>query len=60
LTGGGILVPVGDAEAMAQAIVRLAGDRALYQELSAKALAAYQERFTLQCMAEGYMQRYRT
>jgi glycosyltransferase involved in cell wall biosynthesis len=60
LTGGGILVPVGDAEAMAQAIVRLAGDRALYQEISAKALAGYETQFTLQCMADGYMQRYRT
>jgi glycosyltransferase involved in cell wall biosynthesis len=58
LTGGGLLVPVKDVEAMAEAIERLAGDAELYAELSAKALQAYQERFTLEVMAEGYARLY--
>ena len=58
LTGGGLLVPVGDPEAMAEAIVRLATDRKLYEELSRKALAAYQKDFTLEQMAHGYMALY--
>ena len=60
LTGGGLLVPVGDAAAFAAALRRLAGDRALHEELSAKALGAYRTEFTLETMAAGYMKLYRT
>jgi glycosyltransferase involved in cell wall biosynthesis len=49
---------VKDVEAMAEAIERLAGDAELYAKLSAKALQAYQERFTLEVMAEGYARLY--
>jgi glycosyltransferase involved in cell wall biosynthesis len=59
LTGGGLLVPVGDAAAMAEAIVKLATDDALRTELSRKALEAYQTRFTLEKMNDGYMDLYR-
>ena len=59
VTGGGLLVPVGNVDAMAGAIVRMAGDRELYRELSEKALAAYQADFTLERMADGYMALYR-
>ncbi len=60
LTGGGLLTPVGDPAAFAEAIVRLATDDDLRATLSQKALEAYQTRFTLERMADGYMQLYRT
>jgi glycosyltransferase involved in cell wall biosynthesis len=59
LTGGGLLVPVGDPAAFADAIVRLATDDALRAELSRKALEAYETRFTVERMAAGYMELYR-
>ena len=59
LTQSGLLVPVGDAAAFAEAIVRLAGDDALRAELSRRALEAYRTRFTIEKMAEGYMELYR-
>ena len=59
LTGGGLLVPVGDSAAFADAIVRLASDDALRDELSRKALEAYETRFTVETMAAGYMELYR-
>ena len=58
LTGGGLLVPVGDVPAMADAMVRLAADRQLYVDVAAKALAAYRSHFTLEIMAKGYMELY--
>ena len=58
LVGSGLLVPVGDSEAMADAIVRLAADEELRAEFSEKALAAYTERFTLERMNAGYMELY--
>jgi glycosyltransferase involved in cell wall biosynthesis len=59
LTQSGLLVPVGDAAAFAEAIVRLAGDDALRAELSRRALEAYRARFTVEKMAQGYMELYR-
>jgi len=60
LTGGGLLTPVGDPDAMAGAIVRLAEDSALREELGRKALEAYRTRFTLETMSDGYMRLYRS
>jgi len=57
LTQSGLLVPVGDAAAFAEAIVRLAGDDAL--RVSRRALEAYRTRFTVEKMAAGYMELYR-
>ncbi len=59
LSGGGLLAPVGDAAGMAREIVRLAGDAALWEELSRRARAAYEAEFTLERMDEGYMELYR-
>jgi glycosyltransferase involved in cell wall biosynthesis len=59
LTGSGLLVPVGDHAAMADALVRMAQDDTLRVELSRLALEAYQHRFTLETMAAGYMTLYR-
>ena len=56
--GSGLLVPVGDWAGMADALVRMAGDDALREEFSRRALSAYQERFTLEQMDEGYMKLY--
>lgn len=58
LTSAGLLVPVGDAVAMASAFVRLAEDPALRTLLSQRALNAYREHFTLERMANNYMERY--
>ncbi len=58
MAGSGLLVPLRDPAAMADAIVRLAGDRALQEELSRNALAAYEREFTLEKMAAGYMSLY--
>jgi L-malate glycosyltransferase len=59
LTQSGLLVPVGDAAAFAEAIVKLAGDEGLRAELSRRALEAYETRFTIETMAAGYMELYR-
>jgi glycosyltransferase involved in cell wall biosynthesis len=58
LTGGGLLVPPNDPEALAAAILRLAQDPQLRAELAQRALAAYQTHFTLERMAEAYMTLY--
>jgi glycosyltransferase involved in cell wall biosynthesis len=59
LTGSGLLVPVGDEAAMADAMVRMAGDAALREELSKLALEAYAREFTLEHMNAQYMELYR-
>ncbi len=58
LTSAGLLVPVGDPVAMASALVRVAKDEELRASLSERALAAYNQHFTLEKMAAGYMERY--
>ena len=58
LSGSGLLAPVGDAEAMAAAIVRLAGDPALREQFAQRARAAYAEHFTLEQMEAAYARLY--
>jgi glycosyltransferase involved in cell wall biosynthesis len=60
LTGGGLLTPVGDPAAFAAAIVRMASEPGLREQLSRCALEAYRNRFTLEEMNEGYMRLYRS
>jgi glycosyltransferase involved in cell wall biosynthesis len=60
LTQSGLLVPAGDPAAFAEAILRLATNPALQKELSQCAAEAYQTRFTLEKMSEGYMALYRS
>jgi glycosyltransferase involved in cell wall biosynthesis len=59
LSGGGVLTPVGDASSMADALVNMANDAALRGELGAKAKAAYEREFTLECMEAAYAELYR-
>lgn len=56
--GSGLASPVGDKDAMAASIVKLATDEALRKELSAKAQEAYLRRFTLDHMYEHYLELY--
>ena len=58
LTGGGLLAPVGDPAAFAEAIVRLATEPGLRERLSERALEAYHRRFTLETMNDDYMRLY--
>jgi glycosyltransferase involved in cell wall biosynthesis len=59
LTQSGLLAPVGDGHAYGEAIVRMATEDALRQELSARARAEYGARFTLERMGEHYLELYR-
>jgi glycosyltransferase involved in cell wall biosynthesis len=59
LSGGGLLAPVGDSEAMADAIVTLANDAGMRALFSQKAIEAYQAEFTLDRMDAAYMEIYR-
>ena len=54
----GLLTPVGDSAAMAEAIVRLAEDADLRAEFSRRAVATYEAQFTLERMDAGYMELY--
>ena len=54
LSQGGMLVPVGDSSAMADAVFRLAADPILRKQLSEKARASYEEHFTLEQMHAAY------
>lgn len=58
LSGAGLLAPVGNAEALAEAIVRMAKDPGLRAEAGANAQAAYKREFTLERMAAAYMNLY--
>lgn len=51
----GLLVPVGDAQALASALRRLLNDSHLRQSMGQQARAAYQERFRLDIMADRTM-----
>jgi glycosyltransferase involved in cell wall biosynthesis len=55
----GILTPVADANAMAAALVAMAGDRELRERFSEKARIGYVEHFTLESMDAAYMKLYR-
>ena len=59
LSGSGLLAPVGDARAMADAIVRLAENAGLREEFSRRAREAYAREFTLEQMAAAYEELYR-
>lgn len=54
----GITSPVGDADAMAEAIVQLASDPARRRSLAENAVTAYREKFTLECMEASYRKLY--
>jgi glycosyltransferase involved in cell wall biosynthesis len=58
LSGGGLLVPVKDPAAYADAIVKMALDTELRAEFSKRALATYEAQFTLERMNAGYMELY--
>jgi len=58
LSGSGLLSAVGDAAAMAEAIVQLAGAPALRIRLAERGLDAYHRYFTLICMDAAYMRLY--
>jgi glycosyltransferase involved in cell wall biosynthesis len=58
LSQSGLLAPVGDAPAYAQAILQLAADQTLRQQLSSNALIAYHQHFTLEQMDAAYMALY--
>ena len=60
LSGGGLLTPVGDASAYAEAIVRMASDAGLRENLGTRARATYASDFTLERMEEAYMRLYTT
>ena len=54
LSGGGIRVPVGDAEAMAVAMARMATEEEARRSFGENARAAYAVHFTLKQMATAY------
>jgi glycosyltransferase involved in cell wall biosynthesis len=56
----GILVPLGDSEAAARALTRLAADQALRQRLGAAANARFNERFTAAAVRETVRNLYRS
>lgn len=58
LSRSGLLVPVGDSAAMADAFVRLAQDDALRAEFANRARTAFQQEFTLEQMDREYMRLY--
>lgn len=57
-SGAGLLAPVGDAAALADAIVQMVTDSGFCAEAGTKARAAYEREFTLEQMAAGYMRLY--
>jgi glycosyltransferase involved in cell wall biosynthesis len=56
----GILVPLGDTEATARALITLAVDKALRQRLGAAANARFQERFTAAAVRQTVRNLYRS
>jgi len=59
LAQAGFMVPVADAGGMAAAILRLAANYAERTQFSANAEEAFRSRFTLEGMADAYMDLYR-
>jgi glycosyltransferase involved in cell wall biosynthesis len=59
LAQGGIVVPLHDPSAMADAIMKLARNEAERRHLSVNAEEAFRARFSLQTMVEGYEALYR-
>ena len=58
-TANGFLVPVGDVDALAAGIIRIAGDRALYAAMSAQARQSVRP-YSLEAMVEQHMAVYRS
>ena len=56
--GGGLTIPVGDAAAMGEAMVLLAGDAEARGRFGDNGRAAYERGFTLERMEEAYMALY--
>jgi glycosyltransferase involved in cell wall biosynthesis len=56
----GIVVPVGDSAALAEAIVSLASDEARRAEMSARAVALIRDRYSIEHVAELHEQLYET
>ena len=52
--GNGLLVPSGDAEALADALSRLAKSASLREQYGRRSREIFEERFTAARMAEGY------
>ncbi len=59
LAQAGYTVPLADSEAMAAAILRLAGNDAQRKQFSRNAEAAFHARFTVETMVNAYMELYR-
>lgn len=60
LSQSGLLTPVGQAEPYAEAILQMTSDEQLRTRLSANALTAYHQHFTLEEMDRNYMELYRS
>ncbi len=58
-TANGFLIPVGDVDALAAGIIRIAGDRALYAAMSAQARQSVRP-YSLEAMVEQHMAVYRS
>jgi glycosyltransferase involved in cell wall biosynthesis len=54
-TGGGFLIPSGDAAAMAARIVQLLGDDGLRQAMQERAVARARTRFSLETQVDAYL-----
>jgi glycosyltransferase involved in cell wall biosynthesis len=59
LADAGLIVPLGEPEKMAAAIVEMAKSNSIREGFAANALEAFRTRFTLQLTADGYMDLYR-
>jgi glycosyltransferase involved in cell wall biosynthesis len=60
LSRGGLMTPVGDAEAMAQSILSLIQEPSLREELGRNARDTYDREFTLERMEAGYAKLYKS
>jgi L-malate glycosyltransferase len=59
ISQAGIIVSATDPREMSEAIIRLASNAAQREKLSEKAIASFNERFSLQTMVAAYMDLYR-
>jgi glycosyltransferase involved in cell wall biosynthesis len=54
----GLLVPPGDPEALAASITRLLEDPALYERIAVGGIQRVADRFTMECMVDGWIDCY--
>jgi len=59
LANSGLVVPASNANAMSAAILQLANDKREREQFSKNALTAFESRFSIQAMADAYMDFYR-